>query len=195
MKKILFVAIILCIISCVCSCGNKTYTEDDLALYDTKTCQLIRLGDSKEQIEKIIGTALTKEQSYNDNNEFMHTSCDYEDSLCIWYNEENEAKNITAYYGFHNNSRYILPEGINSDSTVTEFLKKYQGAKEGGYNGAFYAVLNLAKKKDKEQKYTIDTYTNRDMSIEEYNSFDRTSIEIFYYDYSTISSVGVYSWQ
>ncbi len=188
MKKLISTILFLSIVMCLFSCGKETYSKDDIALYDTETRQLLRLGDSREQIEKIIGKAKESEKTYGLDNELLHDICEYDDNLNIWYDENNNAEHITVYYSYMRDSnRYELPRKIGFNSTVTDFCDAYPGNLELEKSTA----LLLKKNKNKYAVCNADEYNE---AVEKFdNSGKYAYMSVDYSDYSSIDWIEISS--
>lgn len=145
MKRIVSAVLVLMLCLGLAGCGEKTYTNDDLAIYDTQTEQLIRLGDSKENVEKILGKAKS-EKDYE-----LFVSCEYNDGMDVTYDTENKVKEIQIVDFSHDDPyRYKLPSGVRFGATVTDFQQNYPEAVDTqGSIEDYVTVLFVKKSGDK----------------------------------------------
>lgn len=121
MKKIISLLCILCIIVCFSSCENKTFTQNDLSIYDNQTKQYIKLGDTKEYIDSVLGKP-------SDENGL---DCEYKNSA-ITTMYENEYGNKFASFIFikyrefddSDKERFEFCD-ININSSLEDINKKF----------------------------------------------------------------------
>lgn len=181
MKKLLTTLLVTALmISCVgCGNGKKTvkYPYDYIGFYDTETRQCISINDEKEDIEKILG----KSEDDSDN-----LRLEYSNNLSISY-ENKTPRTMTVL----DDSRYELPDGINVNSTVTEFIDLYpfvyEKSKFGNNVGIFiketsgeYRVIN----KDTLQQALKDISKKA-------NNFNLYWIQLSYSSYSEIDYISI----
>lgn len=76
------------------------------------------MNSDKSDIDKILGDDLVHDGSYR---------VDYNDELCIYYNNDNKP-HLISFQAFTSSSptRYELPNHINGQSTVTDFIESFQ---------------------------------------------------------------------
>ncbi len=121
MKKYLSLIVMLLGISCLCACSSST----DVSIYDTSTGKTISVGDTKEDVDNILGTP-KEEMDYSE----------YEDNLHITYQDGKvdymsvDVQNSKLYPNNDvNHSRYQLKKGnITAGSTLGEFKQNYKQA-------------------------------------------------------------------
>lgn len=123
MKKIVITGVMVLVLSLICSCNKPT--QKDLCIYDTKTEKTISIGDSKNEVNKLLGMP-NEHRTYSE----------YEDNLHIAYvNEKVDYINVDIQHtklcpnNDVNHSRYQLKRGgISAGSTLDEFKKQYKNA-------------------------------------------------------------------
>ena len=134
MKRFLALILAAVMVFSITACGGeKTYTADDLAIRDIESGKIIRIGDTREEVEKIIG-APTEEEEYNKDNENRFVSCGYRDGddliLNIFYDKEDMLNKISLYGSEKEEKKYELLPGVQVGSSYKDFLKEYPGSKE-----------------------------------------------------------------
>lgn len=139
MKKIRIIPIMLFTLLCITGCGEKKASIDDLTIYDTVTRREIKIGDSKDKVDKILGT-------------------DKKDGLIVGYDDNHKVDRIISYNPYEEKQeRYRLKCGISCNSTVTDFVDKYPTA-EGWqalpeYRGEGYLHCKRVQIKQAKGKY------------------------------------------
>lgn len=121
MKKYLSLIVMLLGISCLCACSSST----NVSIYDASTGKTISVGDTKEDVDNILGTP-KEEMDYSE----------YEDNLHITYQDGKvdymsvDVQNSKLYPNNDvNHSRYQLKKGnITAGSTLGEFKQNYKQA-------------------------------------------------------------------
>ena len=116
---------------------NKKYTKDDISLYDTQTKQYIRLGDSREQIEKLLGRPDEKHSSLAFPNEIDYTYDDY--SLDLYFDDKGmlEMYKISTSLVATQPERLKIANEITISSNIDDFLKCYPDAQDDAPLGAY----------------------------------------------------------
>ena len=189
MKKLLITLLAMTMILSCTGCGNKKekYPYEHIGIYDTKTQQYIDIGDSKNKVDKILG--LCSENEYG--------SYDYDDILSIRFDDDNKVEHISVYFDWFpdegENERYTLADGTNYNSTVTEFINKYNHVYEGDrFSDDDHAIsVILQNKNNKIVMPTIDDVKNSTQMTtweETENIDDMYIISIDYFAYDNLSS-------
>ena len=134
MKRIVALILAAVMVFSITACGGeKTYTADDLAIRDIESGKIIRIGDTREEVEKIIGEP-TDEEEYDKDNENRFVSCSYRDGndliLSIRYDKDDKIRNISLYGAEKEEAKYELLPGVQTGSSYKDFLKAYPGSKE-----------------------------------------------------------------
>lgn len=121
MKKFIAILSVFAIMLSVSACGGKAkYQFKNVGIYDTSTRQYVEIGDSKKEVEKILGSGEVDGSFY-----------DYDDDITISYDENENVNYISVYYDsfdFYNREneyRYELPGGIGKTSSVTDFIELF----------------------------------------------------------------------
>lgn len=127
MKKYLHLSLILALLFLVGCSSNKKYPYEHIGIYDTKTQQYIDIGDSKNKVDKILGPCIKDENDYYD----------YDDILSIRFDDNNNVEHIRIFFDWFpdegENERYTLADGTSYNSTITEFVDKYDRVYEGAF--------------------------------------------------------------
>lgn len=187
MKKLLTTLLVTTLVlSCIgCENGKKTvkYPYDYIGFYDTETRQCISINDKKEDIEKILG----KSEDNSDN-----LGLEYSNNLCISY-ENKTPCTMTVHNDFETPTRYELPDGINVNSTVTEFIDLYPFV---------YEISNLGNNvgifiKETSGEYCVINKNTVQQSLKDIskkaNNFNLYWIQLSYSSYSEIDYISIYA--
>ena len=150
MKRIMAVILAAVMVFSMTACGEKTYTLDDLAVRDIESGKLIRIGDSREEVEKIVGEP--KETKDNGNEEIL---CEYPSDIDITYNKDGEIIDmLCSGYDFEEEEKkYELAEGVGFGQTEEDFFNAYPGAEDSLDN----ADILMVKKDKGSKKYKLHT--------------------------------------
>lgn len=122
MKKIIIILSALSLPAALASCSSSAptaeYPYDFVGLYDDITRQHIEIGDSKHKVEKIFGSSEHSGNSY---------VFQYDDALSISYDDDNNVDWIKVFHSSRDNdhNRYELPNGINTESIVTDLTDSF----------------------------------------------------------------------
>lgn len=139
--KIFFIMLTLPILLSACSSATE-YPYDFVGIYDSKTRQYINMGDSQDKVEEILGRGTQSDSS----------TTEYDDRLSIGYDDNNNIEYIrilTSYnYQKSNPTRYELPNNINCESIVTDFIDSFPYVYESG-DRTGYLVTFVEKRNDK----------------------------------------------
>ena len=145
MKKYYSVLIIISIVFVsflICQRSDTSY--DDLEIYDTKSQQTIKIGDSKEQIEKYIGISKSSDAFKCTYGTICNPSL-YKDGakeLTVVYNTDNKAKEFILKPCWNKkHSRFCLSSGIDAYFGVKEFHKYYSKYTEKKIDGIYSSTV------------------------------------------------------
>lgn len=196
MKKISILILSILILFVISGCDNSIkYPYEHIGIYDTKTQQNIDIGDSKDKVDRILGSC--KKDEYNYYN--------YADNLSIHYNNNNEVDFIsTSFYDFsneYNNERYTLADGTNYKSTVTDFINKYDYVYECEYEHSPYnnvcvllknennKIIQMSPDKIEEIKEFSVNKTYAEM--QESYPYDLYRVMIYYSSYNNLEMISI----
>lgn len=156
--------------------NEKTYTLDDLAIRDIESGKLIRIGDSREEVEKIVGEPEEVEEEAD--GDIVYS---YSDNIDVTYNEDEEAVSIMCFKP-DKEVRYELASGIGFNSSTEDFIKEYPGAMR-----SMDVVVHILLIKDKNSK----KYRVRGEKIPDTEETESASISAISYDESSISNFSI----
>ena len=136
MKVIKTICIFVLLISCgwLCSCGK---TSKHIGIYDTVTQRYIDIGDSKDEVNEILGYGTEVKGYYNnyqtqDYVEYDAPHYNYGNVLTIVY-DDDKVNHIDVHYylgkiedGYEN--RFELSDGTNSLTSKDNISNKYPSA-------------------------------------------------------------------
>lgn len=156
MKKSLLILMIILTTLSVTSCGKgdgkRTVRYD--AVYDTKTKQYIALGDSKDQVESIVGSGKNVGDA---------AMCEYEGGLTVWC--DPSMKVIQIHVSNYDVLDPVYPEiepryeffgNIMCGMEGTKVAKAYPGIQE---EGGFYIV----KDENVDDEYVLSAELREDV--------------------------------
>lgn len=153
------------------SYGGKTYRH--CGIYDTKTKNYIDIGDSREDIEKIVGNG-KKEDKYSS------SYYEYSDNLDIRYDKYDKAEYIYVnYFSFTGDTgRYTLFDGSGEDTDESEFARKHSYPYKTGLDNVIFLRKNFAGYKEmtkqklsslqEKQRSLLEKKSNKIKNSEEY---------------------------
>lgn len=134
MKKILLTLGILLVAGCS---SSEKYPYDYVGVYDSITRQYINMGDTRDNVEKILGVGV-------EDNDFV----DYNDSLTIRYDDNNEVEYIKIFDSWADSDdspeRYKFPNDITIESVVADFIDSFPYV----YETKFSSVVTYVEKND-----------------------------------------------
>lgn len=147
MKKynsVLMIIIIISIVFVSFLIQKNDTAYDDLGIYDTKSQQTIKIGDSKEQIEKYIGSSKSNDAfkcTYGGMcNPSLYKSGAKE--LTVVYNRQEKAKEFILKPCWNKkHSRFCLSSGIDIYCGVKEFHKYYSKYTEKKIDGMYCSTV------------------------------------------------------
>ena len=142
MKVIKTICIFVLLISCgwLCSCGKTSdtqYASKHIGIYDTVTQRYIDIGDSKDEVNEILGYGTEVKGYYNnyqtqDYVEYDAPHYNYGNVLTIVY-DDDKVNHIDVHYylgkiedGYEN--RFELSDGTNSLTSKDNISNKYPSA-------------------------------------------------------------------
>lgn len=124
MKRFLALILAAVMVFSMTACGGeKMYTKDDLAIRDIDSGKLIRIGDSREDIEKIVGEPIEIDEEVD--GELVYN---YSDNMKVTYNESGEVIYVYCYNFRKEENKYELAEGVGFGQTQEDFFNAYPGA-------------------------------------------------------------------
>lgn len=186
-NNLLLAIAVCCLMLSGCSNQKAEYTYNDLGIYDSQSQSLLKLGDSRETIEKYIGKAGEEENFYYTNS----TYCQYGDfvyhNLSISKDRELEIEydtnNIAVGFELRtcwekNDNRFELPTGIKITSKVTDFQEAYPQFTENQLDSHYSSELHLKKNKS--------DFKSGDFNKDEYSQFKEDYIDEALDNYESI---------
>ena len=168
MKRIMALILAAVMIFSMTACGGeKTYTKDDLAIRDIDSGKLIRIGDSREDIEKIVGEPEGVEEEAD--GELVYN---YSDNMEVTYNESGEVICVHCFNYRKEENKYELAEGVGFGQTQEDFFNAYPGAENrwGGMMDSF-----VVRKREDSKKYKLYTEV-----LDDPEATDSIAIYVFY---------------
>ncbi len=122
MKKVITFIMTLVLVVSVAGCGSSEskYEYEHIGIYDTKTEQYVDIGDSKDKVDRILGTGTEGTTFSNYTN--------YADDLTIGYDDAHNVESLSVNYDPEDGEtgeRYALSDGFGYTDTVTDFIEKY----------------------------------------------------------------------
>lgn len=148
MRKFVFGLVFVLLLSS-CSSGAKSYTLDDLSLYDTGKKAEIRLGMTKAEVESILGGTI--EQGILGNGQISGLSvCFRNDSLTLLAVRQFDEDE----YSIEN---YKTSRGITIQSAYEQIPKKYPGSVQSNNDVAVYLMKDGDTFTDITNEYIADS--------------------------------------
>lgn len=128
MKKILIITLSIMLLLSTTSCGERTYTMKDLALYDTQTNRYIELGYSLQTVKELLGNPTTEKRpiALYSSKEFRYE----EYGLTIIFDEKDcvEYIKLSSSTLDIDTKRFKIAKKINIASSTNDFMKVFPDA-------------------------------------------------------------------